>query len=373
MPSKIKLLYITNQICGSGGLERVLSIKASYLSEKLNYEVHILTLNQNRTPLFYEFSKQLIYHDITAKGSGITYFLNYRNGLKKIVTLIKPDIISVCDDGLKGLFVPWFINKPCPMVYERHVSKNIEIKTDTISLLQKIKLKIVYALMNKGAKIYDKFIVLTKGNLKEWPVNNAQVISNPLSFYPAEFSNVENKKVIAVGKQCHQKGYDRLLQSWKLVTDKFPDWKLEIYGTIEASEGLSDLASSLNINENVTFFPPEKNIGEKYKNASIYTMSSRYEGFGMVLTEAMAYGVPCVSFDCPYGPSDIIADSEDGFLITNGDIKAFSDKLCELVKNPELRQTMGEKARENVVRYKPEEIVPQWDKLFQQLIVNRPS
>ncbi|OYX27593.1 MAG: hypothetical protein B7Z06_04050 [Flavobacteriales bacterium 32-35-8] len=373
MPSKIKLLYITNQICGSGGLERVLSIKASYLSEKLNYEVHILTLNQNGTPLFYEFSKQLIYHDITAKGSGINYFLSYKKGLKKVVTLIKPDIISVCDDGLKGLFVAWFINKPCPMVYERHVSKNIEIKTDTISFLQKIKLKIVYALMNKGAKIYDTFIVLTKGNLKEWPVNNVQVISNPLSFYPAEFSNVENKKVIAVGKQCYQKGYDRLLKSWKLVTDKFPDWKLEIYGTLEASEGLSDLASSLNINDNVTFFPPEKNIGEKYKGASIYTMSSRYEGFGMVLTEAMAYGVPCVSFDCPYGPSDIIADNEDGFLVTNGDIKAFSDKLCELIENQELRQTMGKKARENVVRYKPEEIVPQWDRLFKQLIANRPS
>lgn len=373
MPEKIKLLYITNQICGSGGLERVLSIKASYLAEKLNYEVHILTLNQGDTPLFYEFSKQLIYHDITANGSNINYFLSYKNGLKKVVNLVKPDIISVCDDGLKGLFVPWVINKPCPMVYERHVSKNIEIKTDTISFLQKIKLKGVFALMNIGAKTYNKFIVLTNGNLKEWPLNNVQVISNPLSFYPDEFSNLENKIVIAVGKHCHQKGFDRLLQSWKLVTDKFPDWKLEIYGTIEASEGLSDLGNTLKIDEHVTFFPPEKNIGAKYKSATIYTMSSRFEGFGMVLTEAMAYGVPCVSFDCPYGPSDIIADGEDGFLVTNGDIKTFSDKVCQLIENPEMRKTMGDKARANVVRYQAEHIVPQWDKLFKQLITNKPS
>jgi len=373
MPIKTKLLYITNQICGSGGLERVLSIKASYLAEKLNYEVHILTLNQGGTPLFYEFSKQLIYHDITANGSSINYFLRYKKGLRKVVDLVKPDIILVCDDGLKGLFVPWFIGKPCPMVYERHVSKNIEIKTDTISIVQKIKLKLVYTLMNRGAKTYNKFIVLTNGNLKEWPINNVQVISNPLSFYPTEFSTLENKKVIAVGKQCHQKGFDRLLQSWKLVTDKYPDWKLEIYGTIEPSEGLSDLANTLKIDNHVTFFPPEKNIGEKYKSATIYTMSSRFEGFGMVLTEAMAFGVPCVSFDCPYGPSDIIANGIDGFLVTNGDIKTFSDKLCELIENPELRQTMGKMARKHVVRYQPEQIVPQWDVLFKQLIANKPS
>ena len=373
MPNKIKLLYITNQICGSGGLERVLSIKASYLAEKLNYEVHIVTLNQGALPLFYKKKKKLIYHDITTTGSNVAYFLSYKKGLKKVVSLVKPNIISVCDDGLKGLFVPWFINKPCPMVYERHVSKNIEIKADTISLLQKVKLKIVFALMNRGAKTYNKCIVLTNGNLKEWPIDNVQVIPNPLSFYPAEFSSLENKKVIAVGKHCHQKGFDRLLQSWKLVTNKFPDWKLEIYGTIEASEGLLDLANTLEINEHVTFFPPEKNIGDKYKSASIYAMASRYEGFGMVLTEAMAYGVPCVSFDCPYGPSDIITDGEDGFLVTNGDIKTFSNKLEKLIENSELRQTMGKKARVNVLYYQPEQIVPQWDRLFKQLITSKPS
>jgi glycosyltransferase involved in cell wall biosynthesis len=363
-----KLLYITNQICGSGGLERVLSIKACYLAEKLDYEVHIVTLNQGTTPLFYEFSNQLIYHDITTKGTNLNYFLSYKKGLKEVVNKVKPDVVLVCDDGLKGLFVPWFINKPCPMVYERHVSKNIEIKTDKVSWLQKIKLKVIYALMDFGAKKYIKFIVLTKGNLNEWPLKNLQVISNPLSFYPTEFSTLENKKVIAVGKHCHQKGFDRLLQIWKLVTDKHPDWKLEIYGTIEKSEGLLDLAHELRIENTVTFFPPEKNIGEKYKSASIYAMSSRYEGFGMVLTEAMAYGVPCVSFDCPYGPSDIISDGIDGFLVPNGDIKMFSDKICELITNNDLRHAMGTKARVHVLRYQPEEIVPQWDALFKQLI-----
>ncbi|WP_339916553.1 glycosyltransferase family 4 protein [Yeosuana marina] len=366
--NKIKLLYVTNQICGSGGLERVLSIKASYLAEKLNYEVHIVTLNQGKKPLFYDFSKQLIYHDIKAKGSKLNYFLSYKSGVKQIVNLVKPDIISVCDDGLKGLYLPFFINKPCPMIYERHVSKNIEIKTDKVSWPQKVKLKVIYSLMNFGAKKYNKFIVLTKGNLNEWPLKNLQVISNPLSFYPPEFSTLQNKKVIAVGKHCRQKGFDRLLHSWELVIKEFPDWQLEIYGKIDKSERLSELARKLKINKNVTFFPPEKNIGEKYKSASIYIMSSRYEGFGMVLTEAMAYGVPCISFDCPYGPSDIISDGIDGYLVSNDDIGALSEKTIELIRNSSLRQIMGSNARNNVMRFLPDIIVPQWDTLFKELI-----
>ena len=364
----IKLLYITNQISGSGGLERVLSIKASYLADKLNYEVHIVTLNQGIKPLFYNFSDSLIYHDITAIGNPINYFLKYKKGLNKIVDLVKPDVISVCDDGLKGFFVPWFIRKPCPMVYERHVSKNIEIKSDATSFFQKVKLKFVFALMNLGSKNYNKFIVLTNGNLAEWKLNNLEVISNPLSFYPSEISTQENKTVIAVGKHCHQKGYDRLLKSWELLAEKYPDWKLEIYGSIDKNEGLHDLAQKLKIDNSVTFFPPEKNIGEKYKSSSIYVMSSRYEGFGMVLIEAMAYGVPCVSFDCPHGPSDIIKENIDGYLVSNGDTKALSEKIIYLIENQSKRKEMGINARENVLRFSPEVIVPKWDNLFKNLI-----
>jgi len=123
--SKIKLLYITNQICGSGGLERVLSIKSNYLINKFDYEVHIITLNQKDEPLFYEFSDQLIFHDIRVVGNAIHAFMNYKNGLQKVVNTVKPDVISVCDDGLKGFFVPYFLRRNKAIVYERHASKNI--------------------------------------------------------------------------------------------------------------------------------------------------------------------------------------------------------------------------------------------------------
>jgi glycosyltransferase involved in cell wall biosynthesis len=364
----MKLLYITNRVNGPGGLERVLSIKASYLADYLGYEVHILTLNQKETNLFYDFSSKIKYHNISTKGNSIKSFPHYVKGLKRVVKNIQPDVISVCDDGVKGFFIPLLISKPCPMIYERHVSKNVEIKRGIRSLKSKIITAVKFRMMNFGGARYEHFIVLTKGNLKEWKLKNLKVIPNPLSFYPKEQSKLTNKRVLAVGKQSFQKGYDRLLEAWKLVIEKYPDWILDIYGTISEHEKLDDLADSLGISGNVNFYAPVKNIGEKYQEASIYVMASRYEGFGMVLTEAMAYGVPCVSFDCPYGPSDIISDQENGLLIDNGNIKGLSKAIITLIKDEASRMMMGKNARKAIENYLPEKIAGEWDTLFTSLI-----
>ena len=375
MLRRIKLVYITNQICGSGGLERVLSIKASYLAEKLNYEVHIITLNQGTAPLFYNFSPKITYHDIKTKDHKLIHAYKYITGLKKTIKQINPDIISVCDDGLKGFFVPWVINKPCPMVYERHVSKNIEVKSEKPTIIQAFKTWVTFKLMDLGATQYDQFVVLTQGNTKEWHNKNLKIIPNPLSFFPKsnDLSTLTNKKVIAVGKQCFQKGYDRLLQAWKLIHHKHPDWQLDIYGTINKSEGLGELATNLGIAQSVNFYDPVKNIADKYQEASIYAMSSRYEGFGMVLIEAMSYGVPCVSFDCPYGPSDIITHNKDGYLVKNGAINLLAERIDNLIADQTLRTNMGKNARKHVERFLPDVIVPQWDKLFNDLTTHTAS
>tara|TARA_R110002012_G_scaffold283304_2_gene473575 strand:+ start:19911 stop:21011 length:1101 start_codon:yes stop_codon:yes gene_type:complete len=365
----LKILYITNGVSGPGGLERVLSIKASYLADTMNYDIHFLTLNKLSDELFYTFSDAITFHNIIASGNPIQYFLKYRRGIAKVISKIKPDVISVCDDGLKGLFLPLIINKPCPMIYERHVSKNISIKKDKLSIIQKSTSWLLFKFMDFGAKFYDRFVVLTNGNTKEWDLNNKLVIPNPLSFYPPteEISTLTNKKVLAVGKQSFQKGYDRLLQSWSIVQTTHPDWELDIYGTISEKEALPELAKALKIESSVNFYAPVKNIAAKYKEASLYVMSSRYEGFGMVLTEAMAYGVPCVSFDCPYGPSDIISNHHDGILVPNHDTTALAHGMVSLMNDAQRRTEMGEMARVNVKRYLIEEIAVQWDNLFKSL------
>lgn len=364
----MRILYITNQISGAGGLERVLSVKASYLADIFNYEVHIVTLNQGHDSLFFDFSNKITHHDIVVQGNVLQYIKQYSFGLKKLVSNIKPEIICVCDDGLKAFFLPLLLSKSCPIIYERHVSKQIEIKTDSETFLQKIKTKLTFVLMGILAKSYDKFVVLTQGNTLEWNLKNLVVVPNPLSFYPDNIIESKNKTVIAVGKHTFQKGFDRLLQSWQLINKKYPDWKLAIYGTIDETQGLVDLAKELYIDSSVTFFPPDKNIIEHYQEASIFVLSSRFEGFGMVLIEAMACGVPCVSFDCPHGPKDIISNNQDGFLVNNNDIKQFASAINQLIEDDLLRKEMGVKARENVKRFLPEAVMKQWQALFKELV-----
>ena len=338
------------------------------MAEHYNYAVTILSLNNNDSNPFYQFSNKINFVRIKAQGNALNYIKAYIKGLQEQVDAIQPDIVCVCDDGLKAFFIPQFLRTKATIIYERHVSKEIEMNESSNSL-KKITVRLKWLLMRLLAPRFSKFIVLTKGNVQEWKsLKNLKIIPNPLSFFPNQSSRLQNKKVIAVGKQGYQKGYDLLLHSWKLVYEKHPDWALEIYGTIAAEYKLQELAYELGIGNIVHFYPPVKDIQTKYLDASIYAMSSRFEGFGMVLIEAMACGLPCVSFDCPHGPADIITHGEDGILVSKGDLNELTKGLIDLIEKKALRQEMGAKAKENVKRYLPEHIMPIWDHLFQQLV-----
>lgn len=359
-----KLLYVTNQICGPGGLERVLSIKTSFLINKFNYEIHILTLNQGKEPLFFDFNPNIIHHDINVQGNPFKYFSSYRKGLKATFKKVKPNIILVCDDGLKGLLIPIIIGKPCKMIYERHVSKLISDKKGTNNFLTKIK----FIIMNIGAKSYDKFVVLTNGNKNEWELDNLAVISNPLPFFPEESSSLKNNKIISVGKLSTQKGFDLLIKAWSKISHKYPSWVIEIYGKGNDRQMLESLIKEHNLEKSFLINEPTKDIISKYLEASFYVMASRFEGFGMVLIEAMACGLPCISFDCPHGPGDIVIDNKNGYLVEHSNITLLSEKICLLIEDEVKRSDMALFAKENVTKFSPENIVNQWDNLFTELL-----
>lgn len=363
----MKLLYITNGVRGPGGLERVLSIKASFFVEEYNYDVHILTLNELDNDLFYDFSGKIKYHNIIVKGKALQYLLKYRKGIREVIQEVNPDIISVCDDGLKGLLFPFLIDRNCPIIYERHVSKKIALNFKKNRIKNKLFF-ITNFLMNLGGSRYDKFVVLTKGNKEEWPLNNLKVIPNPLPFSSNISADLNSKKIISVGKISEQKGYMFLVKACEEVFEKHPDWSLNIYGS--KGGDYSDVIKkidNLGLSNNFILNEPVKNIQEKYLDSSIYVMSSRYEGFGMVLIEAMSFGVPCVSFDCPHGPGDIISNEIDGFLVENGNIEKLTKSILILIEDKERRKLMGAEARENVKRYSVEKIMGVWDELFKGL------
>ena len=205
----MKLLYITNGITGVGGLERVLSIKASYLADTMGYDVHIVSLNESGKNFFYDFSPSISFHTIEVGKKKKLYF----TGLRRLVRDVRPDVISVCDDGLKGFSIPLWIGGRAKIIYERHISKEMITLGNKPNLRQKVS----FILMNMGSRLFDRFVVLTGDNRSQWKGRNVTVIPNPLSFYPEEVSALDRKRIIAVGKVTRQKGYDRLAEAWKLI------------------------------------------------------------------------------------------------------------------------------------------------------------
>jgi glycosyltransferase involved in cell wall biosynthesis len=357
----MKILYISNGVNGAGGLERVLSIKASCLAEHYKYDVSILSLNNDDKHPFYCFSDKIQFVNIKVGGNILNYVWSYVKGIQKQVDLIKPDIICVCDDGLKAFFIPQFLKTKAPIIYERHAS--IELNQNN-----SIKSKLTVKTMRYLGRYFNRFVVLSHSNAMEWSLKNVCVINNPLSFYSQEAAQLDAKKVIVVGSHSYNKGYDLLLSVWEKVFEQHPSWELTIYGRVDLNKTFIKLADNLRCKSSIYFRNPIHDIENKYLESSIFVLPSRTEGFGMVLIEAMACGLPCVSFDCPSGPRDIISHSEDGFLIENGNTTKMFEAIINLIEDVELREKMGANARNNVKRFYPNNIVQQWNDLFTDLL-----
>lgn len=215
-------------------------------------------------------------------------------------------------------------------------------------------------------KRFERVVVLTERDrqrFRKHGVRNVCVIPNMISIVPIEKTVGEQKRIISVGRLDKQKGYDLLLKSLPAVFRQYPDWHLDIFGEGIDFDELNLLRKKLNLESNVFFKGFVKNIEEEYANSSFYVMSSRYEGFPMVLLEAMACGLPIVSFDCPEGPSVLLKDG-GGILVKYLDIKALEESICTMISDKKLRDKMALEASNIVMLYKSEIIYNKWIKLF---------
>lgn len=362
---KRRLLYITNGITGAGGLERVLSVRTRLLAERYGYEIHIMTLNEQGREPFYEFLPQIHLRDVSMRGNPLARLVSWARGIRKTARAVKPDVIAVCDDGFKGFWIPLILpGSRCPVVYERHVSRLIQ----TAGREPSAAMRLQFAAMRFLGRRFSRFIVPADGNRKEWDMENVAVISNPLPFYPAVPASGTEKRVIAVGKISPQKNYGELLAAWKLVHGKFPAWKLDLFGAEQDGGTLRKDIRAEGLENSFRLHEPTREIMREYLNSSICAMSSRYEGFGMMLVEAMACGVPCAAFDCPYGPGDIIRHGEDGLLAEAGNVRELASALERLMGDDRLRASMAAAAREHVKRYEAEAVVARWDRLFRRIL-----
>jgi len=176
---------------------------------------------------------------------------------------------------------------------------------------------------------------------------------------------LESKTVVAVGRYTYQKGFDMLLRAWRRVCDSIDDWQLHIVGEGEMKESLQQQILDLSLEDRVELCPATSDIQSVYREASVLVLSSRYEGFGMVLLEAQTAGVPTVSFDCKCGPSDIVADGVTGYLVPANDIPALAEKLLVLMRDETLRKQIGRNAFADASRFSEKAVMQRWTDLFE--------
>ncbi|EAJ0434523.1 glycosyltransferase family 4 protein, partial [Campylobacter coli] len=222
----------------------------------------------------------------------------------------------------------------------------------------------------KDLKHYKSLILLSNKQKYLWQShNNIYNIANFVPFIPSKTSDLSQKIVLSVGRMTleDEKGFLRLIDIWKIVQkdENYKEWKLHIVGDGLLKEELQNKIKVKNLESSIVIRPFTKEIEKQYLQASIYAMTSLHEGFPMVLVEVGSYGVPLVSFDINTGPSDIIENKKSGFLIEDGNLQEFADKICLLMDNENLRKQMGQNAKEKIQNEFSKEIIMQkWIKLI---------
>lgn len=382
----MNITYFIPHLRLSSGIERVLAIKANYLADILGYNITIITYRQYHSPIFFNFSQKInfVHLDIydptfTLKQYGFwkrralykQFLSTYRNAVKQYLKSHPQDIAISMGIGIEHTFLP-LIKDGSKKILEFHFRFDVSSfkMLDTRFSWKNLKSKYnVYKLKNVYQK-YDKVIPLTSSDEIDWNkhFSNTYVISNPITIVPQKREKQENC-ILAIGRLSKEKGFSYLINAWVIINQKHPQWKLNIYGEGELKETLIQQITLNNLQDSISILPPDKNIESIFAKSPIFVLSSIQEGFVLSLLEAMASGCACVSTNCKHGPSDMITNGENGFLVNVGDVPALADRIAQLIENESLRQYLSNNAQTSTQQnYSVEKIMEKWISLFNQLL-----
>lgn len=380
---KYKIVYCTPALYMAGGVERVLTLKANYFAEHFGYDITIILTEGKDKPLFYPLSDKIrvINLDVNFEEMWTCSFLKkifvylkkqriYKKRLTEELIRFRPDItISLLRREINFLCD---IKDGSKKIGELHVNRanyrNFEAGDS--SAVKNLFAKFWMRSLVSHLKQLDRFVVLTEEDKASWTeLNHVEVIPDPLAFDIGEVSPLTAKRVIAVGRYVYQKGFDLLLQAWAKIEKQHSDWELAVYGMGDRTP-YEQLMDQLQIDRSRCHLNGStSDIKKEYLNSSLFVFSSRFEGFGMVLIEAMACGLPVISFDCPCGPKDIVRHNEDGLLVPSGNFDSLAEAIQQLMSNDQKRQQMASAALVNVRRFQLDEIAGKWKTLFDEVMV----
>lgn len=383
----MNLVYFIPDLSKAGGMERVLTQKVNYLAHTGLYNISIITTEMldNDKP-FFELHPDIKIHRFKIFFNDI-YDLNIIKKTKKMYkklyiykghvnTFLKENNVDILISmGGKELEFLYTLKGPFKKVYEAHFSNGIRtrnlIDKKGNSFFWRLVAKFREFQIVKQTQKLDALIVLTEQSKKDWlrTNNNVTVISNPsaIKTLPNCYDS-KSTRVITLGRLEYEKGFDLLIKAWTTVVKKYPNWKLDIFGTGSLEESLNKLIVELKLSNSVKLRGVTKNVSQELLKSSFYVLPSRYEGLPLVMLECLSCGLPMVAFDCETGPADIIENNDCGFLVKNGDTDHLSKNIIYMIESTSQRVMQSINCTNKSDNYAVDNIMKIWQNLFKKLM-----
>lgn len=379
----MKIVVILKSFANKAGTERIFCDKYNALAAK-GYDITFITYEQGQHPLSFQLHPSIKVIDIPTPFFRLmqhpiyTRYFHYvamkrrfRTALKSILDDIRPDLIVTTTYSLKVADVIVQQKGNAKSILESHIAFRSVMKSSEYRKYSPLWFVAKYFDWSycRAIRKFDEMVVLTSGDQRDIkPVRETIVIPNVVNLSSHHVRDYSVKRMIAVGRLERDKGFDILLDVWKGLQDRYPDWEIHIYGQGGKREELQRTIDQNGMKNNVFLEEPTSEILNRMCDSSILLFPSRIEGFGLVLAEAMSCGLPVVAFDCPHGPADIVTDGQDGYLVHAGDTSRFAQCMSLLMEHPEQRKQMGTAGIQSSQRFSAEVIMPRWEQLFESIV-----
>lgn len=369
----MRLLYFLNSITNSGGMERIVIDKINYLVGLDGYEVVLAFFGTMEDKPFFSMDERIRLYPIREQKLGNSLmekfvgFLRLPRKVKCLIDEVKPNIIVNANTILVSWLLP-FIRKSIPKIVELHFSYvGMKIISEEMYGRNWLKKEFNYRLRKWGYPKYDRCVLLTNDDSRDWHFKNAVVIPNFTNIKPSEYHQSEKRRtVVNVGRLSPPKNQKVLVEAWDIVNKRYPDWELEIWGNGELHDDLVKQIADLGLEEKVRLMGVSHHIEEVYRYASFFVLSSSYEGQPLVMIEALQSSLPCVCFAIN-GVRSTIKNGENGYIIEKMTAEALADGILKMIEYQDEIPAMAQRAKESAKVFEKERIMARWTTLFEEL------